>query len=314
MLRPVGTKRQHVIESGVESNVRHLRDEHWSLRSTLAILEGGNTQMLDYVKHRPRWRPPKGKSNESYGPIEAFKQVYLSAAAATYRKNLAKKSHAVFYGRITALRHEDAAKEELLMAVDFSRRDPFQHIFEQNNMSGDDIPGFFKSDAPQDASAVPRRAGGAAVRNGGASSPKKGRTLTAPLMKHEVPNIELIKLRINSRRAMNPSINANQHTQDPFRPNMSPGNPNPSSNALASQRSRWRPSDHGAFIGEVGDTSIHDKYALSIQQELWSRTDLDDEQTMISYSSRSHSKNAQIGTYHRQSIEDQLVAQRFLND
>jgi len=164
--------------------------------------------MLDYVKHRPRWRHPKGKSNESYSQdILAFKQVYLSAAASTYRKNLAKKAHAVFYGRITALRHEDAAREELLLAVDFSRRDPFQHIFKQNNMSGDDISGFFKSDAPQDASAFPRIAGGAAVRNGGASSPKKGRSLTAPLMKHEVPNIELIKLRINSRRAMNPSIN-----------------------------------------------------------------------------------------------------------
>jgi len=281
--------------------------------------------MLDYVKHRPRWRPPKGKSNESYSQdVLAFKQVYFSAAAATYRKNLAKRADAVFCGRITALRHEDAAKEELLLAVDFSRRDPFQHIFEQNNMSGDDIPGFFQSDSPQanDATAVPRRAGGAAVRNGGASSPKKGRTLTAPLMKHEVPNIELIKQRINSRRA----INANQHTpaigadepggdqKVPFRPNMSPGNPTPSSNALASQRLRWRPSNHGAFIGEVGDTSIHDKYALSIQQEFWSRTDLDDEQTMISYSSRSHSKNAQIGTYRRQSIEDQLVAQRFLNN
>ena len=272
--------------------------------------------MLDYVKHRPRWRPPKGKSNESYSQdILAFKQVYLSAAAATYRKNLAKKADAVFYGRITALRSEDAAKEELLLAVDFSRRDPFQQIFEQNNLSGDDIPGFFKSDSPQanDATAVPRRAGGAAVRNGGASSPNKGRTLTAPLMKHEVPNIELIKQRINLRRAMNPSINANQHTPA-IGADEPGGGATPSSNALASQKPRWRPSDHGAFIGEVGDTSIHDKYALSIQQEFWARTDLDDEQTMISYSSRSHSKKAQIGVYCRQTIKDQLGAQRFLNN
>jgi hypothetical protein len=328
-----GTKRQHVTETGEESNVRHLRDEHWSLRSILSIFEGGNTHMLDYVKRRPRWRPPKGKSNELYSrDILAFKQVYLSAAAATYRKNLAKKADAIFYGRITALRHEDAAREELLQAVDFSRRDPFQQIFEQNNMSGDNIPGFFQSDSPHanDSTAAIRGAGGAAVRNGGASSSKKGRTLTAPLMKHEAPNIELIKQRINLRRAMNPSINTNQHTpaigadesggaqKFSFRANMSPGNPTQSSNALASQRPRWRPSDHGAFIGEVGDTSIHGQYdghvsvgPLSIQQELWSRTDLDEEQTMIS---SPHSKKAQIGMYRRQIIADRLVAQRFQNN
>ncbi|KAL7524609.1 hypothetical protein ACHAXR_000647, partial [Thalassiosira sp. AJA248-18] len=40
-----------------ESNIKSLKDDHWNLRSTLTILEGSNTQMLNYVKHKPRWRP-----------------------------------------------------------------------------------------------------------------------------------------------------------------------------------------------------------------------------------------------------------------
>lgn len=31
----------------------------------LTLLEGGNTNMLDYVKNKPRWRPSKfGKSED----------------------------------------------------------------------------------------------------------------------------------------------------------------------------------------------------------------------------------------------------------
>jgi hypothetical protein len=215
---------RHIVESGEESNVKHLSKEHWNLRATLSILEGGNTQMLDYVKLKPRWRPPKGRSNESYPEdILALKQVYLSVAAATYRRNLAKKADAIYYGCITALRQEDALKEELLQILDISRRDPFQQIFERNKMSGDEIPGFFNGDSPQDhdARGILNRGQGAAIRTDGAGSPeamgrfagpRKGRNLPAPLMKHEAPNIDLIKQKINMRRAMNPSIKANQHT------------------------------------------------------------------------------------------------------
>lgn len=217
---------RHATESEEESNVKHLGEEHWSLRSTLAILEGGNTQMLDYVKHKPRWRPPKGRSNESYpDDILAFKQVYLSDAAAKYRKSLAKKVDAIFHDRITALRHEDAAKEELSRVVDVSRRDPFQQIFERNKMSGDEIPGFFNSDSSQanDAGDIPSRGGWSAVRDDGGNfldtmgrfpGPWKERNLPAPLMKHDAPNIDLIKKRINMRRAMNSTIKANQDTAE----------------------------------------------------------------------------------------------------
>lgn len=317
---------RHVTESGEESQVKHLRDEHWSLRSTLAIFEGGNTQMLDYVKHKPRWRPPKGKSNESYSEdILAFKQVYLSNAAATYRKLLSKKVDAVFYARITAMRKEDAAKEKLLQTMDFSRRDPFQQIFEQNNMSGDEIPGFFTSDSPQanDSGGNPHNGEGEGVGDNRVISPenkariagpRKGRNLTAPLMKHEAPNIDLIKQRIKLRRA---SINANQADELKeaqklaFHANITSGHPTPRADGHASQRSRWRPSDH--VIGELGDTSIHDQYgdhASVDRQQLWSRTDNDDEQTMISYSSRSYAKKAPIGMYHQLSTGNQLDAQR----
>lgn len=210
---------RHATESGEESNVRHLGEEHWSLRSALAILEGGNTRMLDYVKHKPRWRPPKGRSNESYPEdILAFKQVYLSDAAAKYRKNLARRVDAVFHDRIAALRREDAAKEEMSQVVDVSCRDPFQRIFERNKMSMDEIPVFFNSDSPQanDAGDILSRGGRTAFRYDGGgvldatgrfAGPRKGRNMPAPLMK-EAPNIDLIKQRINMRRAMNSTIKA----------------------------------------------------------------------------------------------------------
>ena len=58
---------RHINITPNESNIRHIKIEDWDLRSALCILEGGNTKMLDYVKHKPRWRPPKfgSKSTDS---------------------------------------------------------------------------------------------------------------------------------------------------------------------------------------------------------------------------------------------------------
>ena len=58
---------RHINITPNESNIRHIKIEDWDLRSALCILEGGNTKMLDYVKHKPRWRPPKfgAKSTDS---------------------------------------------------------------------------------------------------------------------------------------------------------------------------------------------------------------------------------------------------------
>ena len=117
---------------------------------------------------------------------------------------------------MSAMRDEDAAKEEQLERMHTSEPDPFQRIFERNNMSGDEIPGFYNANSNGDASIIPggntiagvslaATAGGTVVGAGR----RKGRTV--PLMKHETPSADLIKQRIHMRRSMNVSIAMNQH-------------------------------------------------------------------------------------------------------
>ena len=184
--------------------------------------------MLDYVKDKPRWRPSRGKSNDDPEDVLAFKQIYLSKAAETYRKNLAKKVDDIFYKRITAMREEDAAREALMLIGNASPRDPFHYIFEQNNVSEDDIPGFLSNatsfpgqtnNAASQAGGGGRAAGaggGDANRNsasqktlagsGGKRGSAAGLSNPLQMMKHETPSVDVIKERINLRRSMNPAI------------------------------------------------------------------------------------------------------------
>mmetsp|Transcript_5812 Transcript_5812/g.9165 ORF Transcript_5812/g.9165 Transcript_5812/m.9165 type:complete len:520 (-) Transcript_5812:58-1617(-) len=211
---------RHAVMSEGESNIKSLEEDPWNLRSTLALLEGSNTKMLDYVKHKPRWRPPKGnKSSEVLSEDAlAFKQIYLSKGAGAYRKDLGRKVDDIFYSRITAMREHDAAKEELLqiMALTVSPRDPFRQIFEQNDVSPEDIPGFFANIASRGGGGVTDGSGSnvgaisSAIKARG-SVGRKGRNMSTPLMKHESPSMNLIKERINSRRSMNSSILMDQH-------------------------------------------------------------------------------------------------------
>mmetsp|Transcript_17858 Transcript_17858/g.38593 ORF Transcript_17858/g.38593 Transcript_17858/m.38593 type:complete len:451 (-) Transcript_17858:95-1447(-) len=322
---------RHATTTGDESIIRHIKDEHWSLRSTLSILEGSNTQMIDYVKHKPHWRPPKGKSGETLSEGDlAFKQIYLSKAAGTYRTNIAKKVDDKFYSCITTMRKEDAAKEERLQTMNISPRDPFQKIFEQNNVSTGEIPGFFNNTSSKnnDAKTASRRGGGVAGGDAAAGSSsvnarvaggRRGRNTSTPLMKHESPSMDLIKDRINSRRNMNSSLAMNQpmavtEEDDAGDIEQAPLLPSPSTNMIANgylpQSSRRRSSDHGlGMVGEVGDASIQNQYddhasigdgshrKLSIQQK-WSNHEHDDAQTMLSYPSRA-TNAPPLGMYQR---------------
>ena len=168
--------------------------------------------MLDYVKHKPRWRPPKGKSSEVLSEDAlAFKQIYLSKGAGAYRKDLGRKVDDIFYSRITAMREHDAAKEELLQMATVSPRDPFRQIFEQNDVSPEDIPGFFANIASRGGEVTDGNVGAisSAIKARGVG--RKGRNMSTPLMKHESPSMNLIKERINIRRSMNSSILMDQH-------------------------------------------------------------------------------------------------------
>lgn len=222
---------RHVTMSEDESKVKSLKEDDWNLRCTLAILEGSNNHMLEYVKHKPRWRPSKG-DNESYSEdVLAFKQIYLSKSAGTYRKNLAKRVDDAFYSRITCMREEDAAREVRLQKIaalsnSDTSRDPFRHIFEQNNVSAEDIPEFFSDDGGggkasyRTITSSPRNSDPNLARDNGDAGVKLPATkpllsggtrrsrnsLSNTLMKHESPSLDLIKERINMRRNMNSSI------------------------------------------------------------------------------------------------------------
>jgi len=251
-----------------ESDVGHLLNEHWDLHSTLALFEGGNTNMLEFVKNKPGWKPSNKDKGSSIDPedILAFKQVYLSHAASVYRKLLTSRTDKVKYIRINAMRQEDAAKEEVMDFSSYHRQsDPIQRILEQNNMSEDDVSGgLFKTTAKpgerEDKAGLSERT------TGGVKQP------------HVAPNIDLIKQRINMRRAMNPSINAlNQGVDEVaesedgrsemfmYRANSSLEQPTQQSandTTVASQqqvRLRMRRSS-ADLIGEVGDTSNHNQY------------------------------------------------------
>mmetsp|Transcript_38916 Transcript_38916/g.81791 ORF Transcript_38916/g.81791 Transcript_38916/m.81791 type:complete len:594 (-) Transcript_38916:288-2069(-) len=203
--------RHITVGSMDESIVKHLSDDHWNLRSTLALLEGSNTKMLDYVKHKPRWRPPKNTKHTITEDALAFKQIYLSKAAGAYRASLGRKVDDVFYSRITSMRERDAAKEEKLQ--EYHARvsnsippNPFANIFEQNNVSPEDFPGFL--DAPDIGIKIASKMGGGGGDAALGVGVTRGRSKAAtnPLMRREAPSVDLIKARIERRRSRNSSI------------------------------------------------------------------------------------------------------------
>jgi len=211
-----------------ESAIKSLKEDHWNLRSTLALLEGSNTRMLDYVKHKPRWRPPKGSKETFTDDALAFKKIYLSKAAASYRKSLGRRVDGIFYGRITAMREQDAAREETMATVrayaNSAPNDPFRQIFEQNEVSGEDIPGLFDAsgdrqrDADEVASCISSKGGDrggatdadvAAAVKASRGLGKKGRGgVSLGLTRDNTPSMDTIKRRIELRRSMNVSIAA----------------------------------------------------------------------------------------------------------
>mmetsp|Transcript_24612 Transcript_24612/g.59347 ORF Transcript_24612/g.59347 Transcript_24612/m.59347 type:complete len:481 (+) Transcript_24612:47-1489(+) len=333
---------RHVSEMEKESLVRSIGGEHWNLRTTLSVLEGSNTQMLNYVKHKPRWRPPKGTKGNDSEDVLAFKQIYMSKAAATYRKDLAKKVDDLFYGWVTQMRKEDTAREERMMNANTPEQDPFRHILEMNNVSAEEIPGFMNessaggNDSNNIVAGAGADVGGDVVVAGSlpaakASDRRKGRNISAPLMKHDSPNIDLIRQRINTRRSMNPSIRMSEQNsvegyehelaEDTMNDGTGRQQPGARANALPTgylpQSSRPRRRNTQDFVGEVGGPSIQEAYEdASVGdgsyrsyhgfQRKWpasyEQQQEEDERSRISYSSRaSWARAPPLGMYRRAS-------------
>lgn len=136
---------RHITNTEEQSEVKSLTDDIWDLHSILSLFEGGNTQMLEYIKDKPRWRA-KGKSNkEDSEDVISFKQIYLSKAATAYRTNLANKVEHVYQNRMEALKEDATKREERAIKRSIKHRNPFMNILEMNDVSPDDIPGIFNN-------------------------------------------------------------------------------------------------------------------------------------------------------------------------
>ena len=315
---------RHSTVTPDESNIRHINNENWDLRSTLTLLEGGNTNMLEYVKNKPRWRASRlmGQKNVDSEDVLAFKQIYLSKAAATYRTNLSKKVDQVHYEHITSMRDEDAKKEKELEQMNTSpQADPFQRIFEMNNMTGDEIPGFGMSHYNDDvgdktligANSMATTAGGRR-RRGARNTLSASKTLNGS---KTAPSADLIKQRIAMRRGMsrrNQMAAFDEDSQSQMGMSEA-GYSNVGGDRVGSKAVR-RHSGIGNFVGEI--KSIADPYeeasvapsvarpAIRVHGRPLPQDQQDDTSQVISkYRGRRPSQEHNIGVAYRQSIADE---------
>lgn len=167
------------------------------------MLEGSNTHMLEYIKAKPRWRPSFGKANDAASEeVLAFKQIYLSKAATSYRKLLDKKANEVYLEQVERMRIEDETKEHKLEAMQFHGRpnDPVRQILESHN--ADDFRGeMLNGDKHLRGST---NSDGSGNGNRPSMLQKKGRQ--SRLIASEAPTVDQIRAKINKRRGMNAQI------------------------------------------------------------------------------------------------------------
>ena len=167
------------------------------------MLEGSNSHMLEYIKAKPRWRPSFGKANDAASEeVLAFKQIYLSKAATSYRKLLAKKADDVYLEQMERMRIEDETKEHQLEAMQFHGRpnDPVRQILESHNV--DDLRGDMLSGDKHLRGST--NSDGSGNGNRPPMLQKKGRQ--SRLIASEAPTVDQIRAKINKRRGMNAQI------------------------------------------------------------------------------------------------------------
>ena len=200
-----------------DSQIKSLTDDVWSFRSVLALLEGSNTQLLEYIKNKPRWRASKSsKTVNDTEDVVAFKQLYLSKGATTYRKLLAKKVQETYVTQLQSMKDDDEAKERIALMRSLPPPGPFDHIFRTMNVTPDQIPGFDNSYTSRldisNSSRRPARRGGdimASVNGGVRLAPK--------ILQQEETTVELIQHKINMRRNMKINDYHNQKDTNPYR-------------------------------------------------------------------------------------------------
>jgi hypothetical protein len=304
---------RHATNTEEQSDIKSLTDDHWDLHSILSLFEGGNTQMLGYISDKPRWRA-KGKPNKETEKdsedVVSFKQIYLSKAATAYRNNLAMKVEHLYQNRMEFLKEEIIQREERALRRRIANRNPFINIFEMNDVSINDVPGFFNSGANTGFRQYAVRPT-AQKEKEKAPSPVNTSTSVAD-------QLDVIKERINLRRSMRPpaekefsrhgsgphsnsDVSRNSYQEDP-----SYGHPTASRYLPQSQGRRRRSIE---LLGEVGDIFIQgneEEQFVTAESDDFRNTDKpkirefwlhnQEEQPRHSYAPRS---NATLGTYRR---------------
>mmetsp|Transcript_6941 Transcript_6941/g.14279 ORF Transcript_6941/g.14279 Transcript_6941/m.14279 type:complete len:457 (-) Transcript_6941:108-1478(-) len=199
---------RHQTNTFAESQVKSLEEDIWTYRSVLALLEGSNTQMLEFIKNKPRWRPSKSAKTNDTEDVAAFKQIYLSKAATAYRKLLAKKVDNTYISQLQSMKEDDEAKAKIVLATSLPPPGPFDHIFETMNVTPDQIPGF------NQISSSKLGVGGSGANRGGQilSSFNGGVKLAPKMLQQEKDSLEAIKAKINMRRSTKQQINSNFNT------------------------------------------------------------------------------------------------------
>lgn len=201
---------RHSMNTGEDSLIKSLFDDDWSLRESMCLLEGGNTRMLEFLKTKPKWKPPKGEKESDPEDVAAFKQIYLSKGAATYRRMLEKRTEdahgyqtrAAWVADSEADRAKAKAKGGGSGGVAGNDEvGPFDHIFESMNIPRervDQISGF--------------KSGGKGKRGGRHQHAK------APKRRSDSPTFDEIKERIETRRIQttDPRDGPDRPTEDSY--------------------------------------------------------------------------------------------------
>lgn len=202
---------RHLTNTEEESDIKSLTDDQWTFRNVLALLEGGNSNMLEYIRSKPRWfasKSGKAAATSDVPDLEdviAFKQIYLSKAARTYRIMLSKKVEDTYMEKIRAAKDEYESRERI-SRMRVAPLDPIEHIFEMNNISPEDVPGFAGTSTSK------RRESDQHLRNSHFSDTAQGGRLSKPRQQsvatlyQDAEHLSFIKEKIKQRRSMNPSI------------------------------------------------------------------------------------------------------------
>lgn len=299
---------RHIINTQDQSEVKSLTDDHWDLHAILALFEGGNTKMLEYIKDKPRWRA-KGKKTGDSDDVISFKQIYLSKASTAYRTNLANKVEILYQSRIEALRREEKHRKDKAIRRSMRNRDPFINIFDMNDVSPKDIPGILNNSANIGFKKYAMRPKAQVKEE---EEPPSSATYTT-----DPAQLDLIKERINLRRSRR--LSANEFSRRIT--NGSDGHPSsrPSHDSLHNQylaqgqSSRRRSSD--LLVGEVGDHLIQgqDDYTSQfatdeLRSEDYRNTDKpqirefwlhNQEEQSLRHNTYAPRSNATLGTYQR---------------